>query len=255
MGSKKFIRKAAKVVTNVDPFNIIPDKIQNTIAPIVLSAINPALGAAYSGLNSFGETGNVGSSLARAGGSYVGGQLGSAYGAGTGGTVGNALNTALGDTLGSAVLPSLGGKILGANLGSTVGGFLGSSVGADLASSLVPQKTANNVGEGVASTAPFKASRAAPMEAPASIKGLGSLTDTQQSSNIATGGVYGGGQGPDEQNYFLNLINRRLVDDSGNVDSDFSDIGGVENSYLAQLGLGNKKNPNDLLSAISSWRT
>lgn len=220
-------------------------------AAFILSGGNPFITAAASGVNNYVDTRNVGSALASAGGSYLGANIGGALAGNVGGTVGNAVNSALGPEIGSVAGQALGSNIIGANLGATLGSFAGGHVGGDLASSLVPQKTKNPTGES-AGPAPFKPTRAGALNnAPLN---LGGLTDIQQGTNLASQGVYGGGTGPEEQNYFLNLINRRLVDDSGNVDSDFGDINPTENSYLAQLGLGNKKTPNDLLQAISTWR-
>lgn len=89
-------------------------------------------------------------------------------------------------------------------------------------------------------------------------QGLSSYTDSSLSpdqtlSGIATKGVYGGGNGPEEQKYFLNLVNNRLVDKSGNVAGDTSSLNPIENSYLAQLGLGGYSNPTDLLKGISNY--
>lgn len=80
------------------------------------------------------------------------------------------------------------------------------------------------------------------------------MSPDQTLSGIATKGVYGGGNGPDEEKYFLNLVNNRLVDPSGHVASDTSGLNSVENSYLAQLGLGGYQNPTDLLRGISNFK-
>lgn len=174
--------------------------------------------------------------------------VGGGFGGSFNGTVGNALNAIAGPDLASSIGSIIGPSNFGANLGSTLGSFAGSSIGSDLASSLVPQTTGNVVGEG-AMTA-FKPKREEAKQTPFSLQGLGSLDPNQLSSNIATGGVYGGGQGPDEQDFFLNMINRRLVDDAGNVDQNLNDVSAIENSFLAQIGLGGINNAQDLLEAI-----
>ncbi len=92
------------------------------------------------------------------------------------------------------------------------------------------------------------------MEAPPSLSGLGQLTPAQRTSNIATKGVYGEGADTPEQKYFLNQINRRLVDESGNVDAGMDDISAIEQSYLQKLGLGGYGNTSNLLEAISKWK-
>lgn len=78
------------------------------------------------------------------------------------------------------------------------------------------------------------------------------LSPDQTLSGIATKGVYGGGNGPEEQKYFLNLVNNRLVDPQGNV-GDMNQLNPIENSYLSQLGLGGYGNSTDLLKGISNY--
>jgi hypothetical protein len=210
----------------------------------------PYAAAAASGANTYSQTHNVGQSLASAGGSYVGSNIGGSVLGGTGGTVGNALNTTLGSTAANAIGPTLGSNIVGQNLGALAGNAIGSNIGGTLASSLTSPK--NTASQGTQPT-PFAPKQQAAQSLPLSLQSLGGLTDQQQSSNIATGGVYGGGEGPQENSYFLNLINRRLVDDSGKV-GDTSGLSPIENSYLAQLGLGGMSNSKNLLQAISNWK-
>lgn len=217
----------------------------STLSAGALSAIGAGVGSAA---NNYSSTHNIGSALKSGAlggaGSYVGGQL-----AGNVlpdmGTVTGGLQSVLGPDLGSAIGQGLGGNIALSPLNAIVG----SKVGADLASSLVPQKTKNPTGEGAANS--FSPTRQGEKEAPISLRGSGAITPEQYSSGVATQGVYGGGAGPEEQDYFLNLVNRRLVDDAGKVDEDFSDISPIENSYLSQLGLGGMGNPMSLLEAIS----
>lgn len=230
--------------------NLIAPGIGSILGSTLSSGTLGAIGAATAaGGYNYSQNHNLGSALLAGGGSYIGSNLGSNLLGNTGGTVGSALNSGLGDELGQSVGSVIGASNVGANLGSTLGSFAGSSVGSDLASSLVPQTSGNVVGEGA--MAPFRATRETEAQTPFSLQGLGSLDPNQLSSNIATGGVYGGGQGPDEQNYFLNMINRRLVDDSGNVDQNLNDVNPIENSYLSQLGLGGYGDANSLLEAIS----
>jgi hypothetical protein len=227
---------------------IIGSIVGNTLLP----GIGAPIGAAVaSGANNYSQTHNLGTALksgALSGaGSYVGGQIGGSIGGG-GGTVANAFQSTLGPDLGSAVGQLAGGT----TYLSPLNAVLGSAVGSNLASSLVPQKTANP--KGATPSTAFSAKREAEQSIPSGFRSLGSLTPDQLSTNIATGGVYGGGQGPDEDSYFLNMINRRLVTDEGQVDSDLSDIKPIESSYLAQLGLGGYSNANTLLEAISKYR-
>lgn len=147
---------------------------------------------------------------------------------------------------GNALLPG-GGSFLGdlassAALGagsSLIGGLFG---GGDKGGSSEPS-----------APSPFQASRDAAMSLPGSLSQFAGADPNQASTNIATQGVFGGGEGPDENKYFLNLINRRLVDDQGQVAKDTSSINPVEGSYLNQLGLGGYSDPNDLLKKIHGY--
>lgn len=203
-----------------------------------------------------------------------GGLKGALIGAGTG-FAGNAIGSELagpiskgigsdiaGTTLGQATGGAanvLGRGIANTTIGSGLANFAGNQVASGLASSLFPQKQ-NSInmpqssGQMAAGPAPFKPTQQSPMSVPSSLSGLASLTPEQQSTNIANQGVYGGGQGPEEDKYFLNLLNRRLVDQSGHVASDLNDVNPVENSFLAHLGLGGQSNPTSLLEAINKWQ-
>lgn len=101
---------------------------------------------------------------------------------------------------------------------------------------------------------PYVASRQAQAALPGSLSQFGGLDQNQLSTNIATKGVYGGGEGPEETKYFTNLINRRLVDDTGKMSGDLNGINPVENSFLSQLGLGGNKSPYDLLKGINDYK-
>lgn len=226
---------------------IIAAIVGNTILPGIGAPIGAALA---SGANTYAETGNLGSALksgALSGaGSYIGGNIGASIG---GPSTATALQSALGPDLGSSIGRLAGGSIYT----SPVNALIGSTIGGNLASSLVPQKTASP--QGANPTTAFKASREKESAVPASFSSYGgSLTPSQLSTNIATGGVYGGGAGPEESDYFMNMINRRLVTDQGQVDSDLSEILPIESSFLAQMGLGGYNNANDLLEAISRRR-
>lgn len=224
--------------------------------PIIGTVIGAAVGgppgaAIGSGLGSLASGRSPQESLLSAGGTYLGSNLAGNV-LGDMGTVGGSLNSAFGTSLGSTAANALPSAAAASLFDAPISSIIGSQVGSSLASSLVPQTSGNVEGEGA--MAPFRATREGEKQAPLSIQGLGSLTPEQVSTNIATGGVYGGGQGPDEQDYFLNMVNRRLVDDAGNVDSDLSEINPIENSYLSQLGLGGYGNAQDLLEALSRRR-
>lgn len=221
--------------------------------PVLASTIGylvggpPGAAIAGGGYN-YSQNHNIGQALASAGGSYIGSNIGGAVLGDKLGTVGSTLSNTLGQGIGSTAANAIGPALANTAIGSVLGG----SVGGDLASSLAApkQKAISQPGE-----SPFSPTQQAEKSLPLSLTGAyGSLTNQQRGSGIATQGVYGSGNGPEENAYYLNLINRRLVDESGNVDQNFSDINPVENSYLAQLGLGGKNNPRDLLQAIQGWK-
>lgn len=200
-----------------------------------------AIGAGIgSGLNTGIKTGNPLAGLLSAGGSYLGGSIGgSALGSGIG-------SGTLGGTLGSTAANFLGPSLASTSLGSIAGSTLGSSLGGNIGQSLNPPRGPSNDPKA------FHARQQSAMDTPPSLSQFASLSPEQQTSNIATQGVYGGGEGGDESKYFLNLINRRLVDPQGKV-GDMGQVSGVENSFLSQLGLGGYGSSKDLLKGISNW--
>lgn len=248
----------------------------NTI-PVVGKYIIPAVAAAFSGPfaplgyaaatgiqngfeadrkgASFGDAANYGlKSGALAGATYYAG------------------NELLGPTLnglGSSVSPASGGVTAGTmgtpisqSLGDTALSGAGSAFGSTTPGDLLATGVGTSIGEGMAGPIPGAATPPPPPWAPSrldqaslpsSLSSLSNLDPNQQASNIATKGVYGGGQGPDENQYFLNLINRQLVDQAGNV-GDQNSLPQIDRSYLAQLGLGGYGNSNDLLRGISQYQ-
>lgn len=231
------------------------------IAPIagaalgsVVPGVGTALGASIgSGLGTGIRTGNPLSGALAAGGSYLGGEALGGLGGTLGSTPAGALGAAgAGETLGaSAPFGSFAGNVLGSQtLGSMAGQAVGSKIGENVGSQLNPMSP--DMG-GPSGPAPFMASRSPQMGLPQSLSQFASLDPNQQASNIATRGVYGQGNGPQENQYFTNLINRQLVDDQGNVANDNSSISPVEGSYLNQIGLGGYQNPNQLLQKIQGY--
>lgn len=235
------------------------DKIAPIAAPVlgaalgsVVPGIGTALGAAVgSGLQTGISSGNPLKGLAAGAGSYAGGSLLS--GAFGGSTVGSALGGStgipgLGSIIGDSAANSIGSSLANATLGSVVGSSLGSGFGAGL----VPDnaKSQNLMGAAAPAAAAFKPSQQAQSTLPVSLASMSTLTPNQQATNLATQGTYGGGVGPQEQNYFLNLENRKLVDPQGQV-GQMSNLSPIEQSYLQQLGLGGFSDPTSLLEAIS----
>lgn len=245
-----FLHEAAKVVTS--PLNILPKSIQGIAAPLVGFGLGslvgfPELGAAVgSGANTIAKGGSLGQGLLSGGLSAVGSNIGASLFPGAG-NVTDALEKGLGSDFGSTAANIIGGNAANTSLGSILGGYAGGNV----ASALSPTKTQNPTGQ--APSAAFQPSQQAQASLPTSLQSLGGLTPMQQATNVATGGVFGGGQGPDEQSFFANLVNRQLVDPSGKV-SDINTLNPIENSYLKQLGLGGYGNSTDLLQAISKFK-
>jgi len=271
MGISRTLRRITHAV--VHPIQEATDWIPGSqyILPAALAAIpgvGPALSGAYLGASNYDKTGSFGKSLASGlvaygGAKYGGNALKKTFGDfGTiGSNIGRAANaiggagssTSIGASLGNA-LSSVGGS---AGAGSFASNLLSTPI-TSLAGNAIATNLASSLGGGSApdapsGPAPFVASRQAQKELPSSLSGFGSLDQNQQASNIATQGVYGAGLGPQENQYFLNLINRRLVDDSGQV-GDVNSVNPIESSYLGQLGLGGYNNSNNLLEAISRWQ-
>ncbi len=238
----------------------------NILADIALAATgNPEFIPAVNAASTVGKTGNLGAGIGSAIGSYAGNALGSSI-FGNLGTVGDAFGKVAGNALSDNAGTFLGndaGNILGSSFGgalgnlasvplsNAIGSFAGNAIGANLGASLSPAKASSGGGVG---TSAFNPTQSALQPLPASLQGFDSLSPEQQTSNLATKGTYGGGLGPQEQSYFLNLINRQLVDKSNNV-SPMSNLQPIENSYLSQLGLGGYGNSNNLLQAISQRNT
>lgn len=229
-------------------------RIKKIAGPLIGAAVGsaiPGIGTALgASLGSAGGTlasgGNLKQALLSGGGSYLGAQLGGQFLGG--GNVGSALTNNLGNIAGNTIANALPAALTDASVGSILGGYVGNSIGEDLGMSLSGGK--QQTSQGVAAFSPKRAELG---EVPANFQGAGALSPEQQASNLATQGTYGSGLGPDENQYFLNLVNRQLVDESGNV-GDTSTLSPIESSYLQKLGLGGYSNSNNLLESISKWK-
>lgn len=188
-----------------------------------------------------------------AAGSYAGSQLagstlnglGSTTGGMSGGATPGFMGTPLSQSLSDTALHGVGNALGSTTPGDVFASGIGGTVGASMAG---PSPTAP-----VKPPAPWMPSQAGAMGLPGSLSSYAGLSPSQQASNLATRGVYGQGNGPDETSYFNNLINRQLVDPSGNVAGDLSSINPIEGSYLNQIGLGGYNSPTDLLKKISNY--
>ncbi len=235
------------------------------IAPVAGTAVGslvgmPWLGAAVgSGLNTGVKTGSPLAGIGSALGSYAGSAIGAGIGPALGEVAGNTAGSLFGSGAAASTISGLAGAgLYNASLGSIVGSALGSGIGGSLGGSF-DQSSDNSFNEELYSPgftptnvakAPFKATRQAEADVPPGLQGFGTFDPEQRRTNIATEGVYGGGTGKQEKNYYLNLLNRRLVDDNGNVGG-WDRLKPIDMSYLAQIGMGGYKTPSNLLEAIS----
>lgn len=248
-------------------------KIKSIALPIIGAAIGsavPGIGTALgasigSGAGTLASGGNIGQALLSGVGGYAGGNIAGSVLGNSLGTVGSALGlstanalpwAAANSSLGSALASGIGSSAANSIAGSSIASVLGSQYGSSLAANAfgnddpMPQMSAPAEPAG---PAPFDPKQEDEQEVPASLNSLGSLTSQQRTSNLANQGVFGGGNGPAEQKYFLNQINRRLVDNTGKL-SDLSSLSPIEQSYIQKLGLGNNSNTKSLLEAISKWK-
>lgn len=254
MGFGSFFKKARKFALPA---------IGALLAPGVGAALGVGLtgatGAAIgSGAASLWDTKNPLAALGAGAGSYIGGNIASSLLGSSLGTVGSAIGAestlpwnSIGSALASGIGPTAANSIISAPISGVLGSTYGSSIGEALGGAGNAKKSAPSLTPALPA---FKPKQEAERDVPPSIAGMGQLTPQQRTSNIATQGVYGSGAGSDEQSYFLNQINRRLVDESGAVDQDTSELSPIELSYLQRLGIGGYGNTSNLLEAISKWR-
>lgn len=223
-------------------------KILPIAAAVAGNAILPGIGGSIgAGLGTLATGGGVKNALLSGVGSAIGGNLGA--GAFGGANIGSTLGSAgLGD-LGAA----LGANISNIGIGAALGGYAGSDIAQGLFGSSNAGKSTSAIPAAPPGLTPFTPKREEERAPPASLQGFSSLTPEQQSSGLANQGVYGSGVGPEESTYYLNMINRRLVDDSGKV-SENANLSPIELSFLNKLGLGGYGSTSSLLEGISKWR-
>lgn len=259
-------------VQSVEKFPVVGPYILPTVAGIyggplgygAATGIQNGINASRNGAN-FGQAASFGAKTGAisAAGSYAGNALGSAAGSALSNNGLSAAGNTLSETPAQGLGNTFGGQAVGsvAPIGSTLGNFLGSTnIGGFAGQGLANIATQSSANQGLAALGPQPAgppgwmpSRQPSMGLPQSLSQFSSLNPQQQESNIATRGVYGQGNGPQESQYFTNLVNRQLVDDSGKVAGDTSSINPVESQYLNQLGLGGYSNPTDLLKNINGF--
>jgi hypothetical protein len=233
-------------------------KIAGIAAPIIGNFVAPGIGAVIGGALGGAAQGKglKGIALGAASG-YAGNAIGNTIGGSlTSGLSKAGASNAFTNTLANSSIGRLASNVVGPATGSSlIGGALGKFAGNSIASNVADSfGGAEEESAGPSGPKPYSPSRDAQMEMPSSLSSFGSLAPEQQTSNVATQAVYGGGVGPQEEDWFTNQINRKLIDDSGNVDQDFSDISPIENSFLSQMGLGGYGDARSLLEAISKRR-
>jgi len=145
-----------------------------------------------------------------------------------------------------SVLPFIGGavgSVFGGPIGGMAGGALGSMFGGGgQKKESMPTPTIN---------APqFTPTRPSASTRPGTLGDLSNLDPMQERSALATRGSQGGGLGQDEQSYYLNLLQRNILDESGNVGSTESLLP-VERQYLNQSGYATDTGMNFLKSVQS----
>jgi hypothetical protein len=237
-------------------------KIASIAAPIVGGMFGGPIGAAAGGalggaIGGKGLKGALIGGLTGYAGNAIGSSLGSSLSKGIGGTAIGSLTSknAMGPfsfgNLGSSVANTLGNTVANTTLGQMVGSYAGNSIAQSVGDSFMPM---DEDSPKTSAPSPFQPTRSPSVDLPGSLADMQGQDEGQMSSNLATQGVYGGGLGGEEQAYFNSLINRRLIDDSGNVDADLSEVNPIEQSYLAQLGLGGYKDSRSLLEALSKWK-
>lgn len=196
--------------------------------------------------------GGFGDSLAASGLSSGGGSTaGSSAGSGLTGALQTPMSNVISSGLGGGDTASSIGSTFGgsANVGNAIGTFGGGALGNSAVSPLIAHLTQPSTDQPPTPPPGY----ASDMALPGDLSGLGGLSPLQQSTNIATQGVYGGGVGGQDDQYFLNLINHQLVNGPGNYNP-MSGLSPINNSFLSQLGLGGYGNSQDLLSAMNSWQ-
>lgn len=160
----------------------------------------------------------------------------------------NGIGNFFGDNgLGSQLGNSIGNHFAGQTMGNTLGGL----VGADASSGTI-NKIYNNSIPTPSVPSNLPGSEGA-MTLPGDLSSLNGLSQDQQLSNIATQGVYGGGVGSQDKQYYLNQLNNSLIAQPGSY-APMSSISPINNSFLSQLGLGGYGNTQDLLSAMQAWQ-
>jgi len=142
----------------------------------------------------------------------------------------------------SSLVPAGLGFLAGGPVGAAIGGGLGLLAGNNQKQQSMPAPTI--------SAPQFTPTRPQAATRPSTLGDLSNLDPMQERSALATRGSQGGGLGQDEQNYYLNLLQRNIMDESGNVGNTESLLP-VERQYLNQSGYATDTGMNFLKSVQS----
>ncbi len=242
-------------------------KAAKFVAPIAGTILGSAVGAPYLGAALSGALGAGAGTLVAGGdlkdaalagvGSYVGGKfLGSGSGDVAGNLTSNTATRSLGETLATSGSGSLLGQIGAASVPQLSGALAGQTLASGISNAMAPLPLASQPepSAGALAPGPSDAPLVRQKEAalPSALGDFANLDPLQRSTGLATKGAFGGGLGKEEQDYFLNLINRRLMDDQGNF-GDIGQINPVEKTYLeGNLGLQFDPTAKSLLQSIAN---
>lgn len=227
--------------------NIFHNKVFKAIAPIVIGAFNPALGAAVGGAlgasNGGGILGGVtGAAGGYFGGSALGGAASGAMGLPVAGTVGPQAGGLSGALSGGSAGLSGAGSALGSALGigggtiSNASNVLqalslgGSMMGSPSQIAQSPQAAQQQTQK------PFTPKRPEALQSPSSLNDISGFAPDQTRSALATRGV-NQGLGQQEQDYYKNLLQRSLIGEGNKVNtSNPNFLMPIESQYFSQQG-------------------
>lgn len=137
-----------------------------------------------------------------------------------------------------------------AGLGFLVGGPAGAAIGGGLGLLSGGMSKQQSMPSPNISAPSFSPTRPDAKSRPGSLGDLSGLDPMQERSALATKGSQGGGLGQDEQDYYLNLLQRNILDEGGNVGSTENFLP-VERQYLNQAGYASDNGMNFLKSVQS----
>ena len=235
---------------------ILKNKIFKAVAPIALNfipGVGPALSAAAGAYLGSRDGGGVLGGITGAAGGYFGGAAAkgalsgfAGIGPGMAGGFGGALTGAAGGL--SSAAGYLGGA-LGLS-GGTVGNA--SNILGALGMFGTPSGSIGNQKQALAgqkTEIPFKAKRPDEMARPANLNAMAGFSPEQERSALATQGM-NGGLGGQEQSYYDNLVQRALIADGGQINTENpNSLLPIESSYYSRRG----KNTSNISEFLRSF--